>query len=49
MGSAAASAEAMGGGLLQMLEIMAGVDGLMGAFFGSVGDLIGVGGEEVAV
>lgn len=44
MGSMTASAEAGGDGLLGMLEIIAGVDGLMGAFFGSIGDLIGVGG-----
>lgn len=44
MGSLTASTEAMGGGLLDLLTVMAGVDGLVGALFGSVGDLIGVGG-----
>ncbi|MBB0970075.1 hypothetical protein G6016_14150 [Dietzia aerolata] len=44
MGSLTASTEAMGGGVLDLLTIMAGVDGLVGAMFGSIGDLIGVGG-----
>lgn len=44
MGSLTASTEAMGGGVLDLLTIMAGIDGLVGAMFGSIGDLIGVGG-----
>lgn len=44
MGSLAASSEAMGGNITDLLELMAGVDGLVGALFGSLGDLIGVGG-----
>ena len=44
MGSLTASTEAMGGGLMDLLTVMAGVDGLVGAMFGSIGDLIGVGG-----
>lgn len=45
MGSLEGSAEAMGpDALLNLLGIMAGVDGLVGALFGSLGELIGVGG-----
>lgn len=45
MGSVEGSAEAMGpDALMELLAIMGGVDGLVGAFFGSLGDLIGVGG-----
>lgn len=45
MGSLTASTEAMGGGVLDLLTIMAGIDGLVGAMFGSIGDLIGVGAD----
>ena len=44
MGSLTASTEAMGGGVMDLLTIMAGIVGLVGAMFGSIGDLIGVGG-----
>ena len=44
MGSLTASSGAMGTGLMDLLTVMAGADGLVGALFGSVGDLIGVGG-----
>lgn len=45
MGSFAGSAEAAGPEFLENLfTILGGVDGLVGALFGSVGDLIGVGG-----
>lgn len=45
MGSLTASAEAMGDdALMDLIALMGGIDGLVGAFFGSVGDLIGVGG-----
>ncbi|MCD2263439.1 hypothetical protein K3888_12090 [Dietzia aurantiaca] len=47
MGSLTASTEAMGGGVLDLLTIMAGIDGLVGAMFGSIGDLIGVGNGAV--
>lgn len=43
MGSLEGSAEAMGPeGLVGMLTVLAGTDGLVGALFGSLGDLIGV-------
>lgn len=45
MGSLTASTEAMGGGVLDLLTIMTGIDGLVGAMFGSIGDLIGVGAD----
>lgn len=48
MGSLTASTEAMGGGLLDLLTIIAGIDGLVGALFGSLGDLIGVGAGAAA-
>lgn len=44
MGSLTASAEAMmPDGLNDLLTVMGGIDGLVGAFLGSLGDLIGVG------
>lgn len=47
MGSMTASAEAAGPDFLNdLLGVVGGIDGLMGAFFGSLGDMIGVGGTE---
>lgn len=44
MGSLSGSAEAMGlDGILNMLTVVNGADGLVGALFGSLGGLIGVG------
>lgn len=44
MGSLTASAEAMlPDGLTDLLTVMGGIDGLLGAVLGSLGDLIGVG------
>lgn len=49
MGSLSASAEAMGDdGLMALLGVMAGADGLVGALFGSIGELIGLAGEAAA-
>lgn len=43
MGSLTASAGTAGDDfLMNMLTVLAGTDGLVGALFGSVGDLIGV-------
>lgn len=45
MGSLEGSSEAVGPDFLtDLFKIMGGIDGLVGALFGSVGDLIGVGG-----
>lgn len=45
MGSFAGSAEAAGPDFLtNLLTIVGGIDGLVGALFGSVGESIGVGG-----
>lgn len=43
MGSLAASSDTAGEGfLVDLLTVLMGTDGLVGALFGSVGDLIGV-------
>lgn len=45
MGSLAASTEAAGDDFLpNLLTIIGGIDGLLGLFLGSVGQMIGVGG-----
>lgn len=45
MGSLAGSAEAVGPEFLgNLLNVMGGIDGLVGALFGSLGGSIGVGG-----
>lgn len=45
MGSLMGSSEAVGPDFLtDLVTLMGGVDGLVGALFGSLGDLIGVGG-----
>lgn len=45
MGSFEGSAAAMGPeGLMGMLTVLAGTDGLVAGLFGSIGNLIGVGG-----
>ncbi|HJC59346.1 MAG TPA: hypothetical protein H9755_03305 [Candidatus Dietzia intestinigallinarum] len=45
MGSLQGSSEAVGPDFLNdLFTIMGGIDGLVGAFFGSLGDMIGVGG-----
>ncbi|UVE96673.1 hypothetical protein [Dietzia sp. B32] len=45
MGSFAGSAEAAGDDfLLDLLTVIGGIDGLVGALFGSLGAMIGVGG-----
>lgn len=49
MGSLAASSEAVGDDFLpDLLTIIGGIDGLMGAFLGSVGEVIGVGAAAAA-
>lgn len=48
MGSLAASTEAAGEDFLpNLLTVVFGIDGLLGAFLGSVGDVIGVAAEAV--
>ncbi|MGN0100177.1 hypothetical protein [Dietzia sp. CH92] len=45
MGSLAGSAEAVGDDFLDnLMAVLFGADGLVGALFGSIGELIGVGG-----
>lgn len=48
MGSLAASTEAAGEDFIpNLLTVVFGIDGLMGAFLGSVGDVIGLAAEAV--